>query len=208
MHIRYSFNKEATIGLLLMVLIIPPALAGGAGAGFGDYGDFGVSEGARMGANPYYSGLMAGNLSATSTTPRVLTPLPTATPFQKITPTTIPSNKTTTNATKTENRTNATIVTDNYTNVKNTNITFSDNESEIQGKDLSMGDLIRAGDWGAIDAYQDRKRAEQSNFLDTTRANQSSDQSSSLDVVNKSNQTDLKREEEDDSIVTVVYPCS
>ena len=36
----------------------------------------------------------------------------------------------------------------------------------------SIGELIRAGDWDAINAYQKNKRKAQSGFLGTTETNQ------------------------------------
>jgi len=168
-----------------LIIQSPSVFAGGAGAGFGDYGDFGVSEGARMGANPHYPGLIAGNISATSSTPRVMTPLPTVTPT-KITPQSQANQNTSITNNSESNQTKNSFVLDNQTNLSN--------EGEIcnMTAEPSIGELIRAGDWDAINAYQKNKRKAQSGFLGTTETNQ--------------DESDLAGY--DDSVVTIVYPCS
>jgi len=201
MDVRSLFATGFLLCFLLIILPAPSVLAGGAGAGFGDYGDFGVSEGARMGANAHYSGLIAGNISATSSTPRVMTPLPTVTPIKAASQVQVQQNTTTTNATE-SNRTNISAVADNVTN----------GSTGVDSKNLtpepSIGELIRSGDWNAINAYQKKTRASQSDFLDTTGTNQSQTDNNSLNTANSANQNDAALAGDDDSVVTVVYPCS
>lgn len=193
----WSLNLTRTIlCLFLTFLFIPSVFAGGAGAGFGDYGDFGVSEGARMGANAHYLGLIPGNISATSSTPRVMTPLPTATPKPTVTQAPAYQNKTTTNATTEGNLTNSSIVADNFTS------------SSTNNSEPTLGDLIRAGDWNAITAYHDQKRTEQTNFHDTTGVNKSQGEAKIQDTTKTKNQNDSALASDDDSVVTVVYPCT
>ncbi len=201
MDVRPSFATGFFLCFLLIILPAPSVLAGGAGAGFGDYGDFGVSEGARMGANPHYSGLIAGNISATSSTPRVMTPLPTVTPIKAASQVQVQQNTTKMNATE-SNQTNTSAVADNFTN------SSTSMESKNLTPEPSIGELIRAGDWNAINAYHKKTRASQSDFLDTTRANQSQTDNNSLKTADNDNQNDTALAGDDDSVVTVVYPCS
>lgn len=185
MNLRYSFIISLLLTSCFTLISIPAVTAGGAGAGFGDYGDFGISEGARMAADPYYPGLIAGNISATSSTPRVLTPLPTATPVQAVT-------NQTRNNTENRNSTHATpAVASNVSNGGN----ISERSKNLTSNS-SIGDLIRAGDWDALNAYQAQKRADNAAFTSTNEKN-SSDRERAAEAEN-----------EDDSVVTVVYPCS
>ncbi|MDD1728744.1 MAG: hypothetical protein LUQ50_06705 [Methanospirillum sp.] len=182
MNDRYRFIMTFLLVSSLIVSIIPAVIASGTGAGFGDYGDFGVSESGRMATNPYYSGVIAGNVSATSSTPRVMTPLPTATPVQV--------NTTHPNTTITENSSHVPSV---------GLVNLTDGETAIPGKNnttySSIGEMIRAGDWDALDAYQVQKRNESSAFFHPDEVNQSSEEKNSL------------KSGEDDSTVTIVYPC-
>lgn len=196
MFVWSSNLTRAVLCLFFMFLLIPSVFAGGAGAGFGDYGDFGVSEGARMGANAHYSGLIAGNISATSSTPRVMTPLPTATPKPTVTQTPAYQNKTSTNVTTEGNQTNSSIAADNFTS------------SSTNNSEPTLGDLIRAGDWNAITAYHDQKRIEQANFHDTTGVNATQEEVKSQGTSKNADQNDSALAHDDDSVVTVVYPCS
>ncbi len=201
MEFRSLFGTGFLLCFLLMILSIPSVLAGGAGAGFGDYGDFGVSEGARMGANAHYPGLIAGNISATSSTPRVMTPLPTVTPKKAVSQVQVQQNTTTTNITE-RNQTNTSSVADNFTNGPGSG------ESTNVTSEPSIGDLIRAGDWNAINTYHEKKRASQSGFLDTTGTNQSQKDNAILNTADHVNKNDPALAGDDDSVVTVVYPCS
>lgn len=191
-----SHLTRVTLCLFFMFLFIPSVLAGGAGAGFGDYGDFGISEGARMGANGHYLGLIPGNVSATSSTPRVMTPLPTATPKPTITQIPADQNKTTTNVTAEGNQTNTSTVADNFSS-SSTNV-----------NEPTLGELIRAGDWNAISAYHDQKRSDQANFHDTTGVSATQGEVKSQNTAKNVDQIDSALAHDDDSVVTVVYPCS
>ncbi len=201
MDVRSSFATGFLLCFLLIICIAPSVLAGGAGAGVGDYGDFGVSEGARMGANAHYSGLIPGNISATSSTPRVMTPLPTVTPIKSPSQVQVHQNTTTTNATE-GNQTNTSLAADNFTNGS------VGGESKNLTPEPSIGELIRAGDWNAINAYHKKTRISQSGFLDTTGTNQNQTENDSLKTAGSGNQNDTALAGDDDSVVTVVYPCS
>lgn len=196
MFVWSDYLTRTVICLLVMFLFIPSVFAGGAGAGFGDYGDFGISEGARMGANAHYPGLIPGNISATSSTPRVMTPLPTATPKPTVTQAPADQNKTTTNATTESNQTNSSTVADNFTSAS-TNV-----------NEPTLGELIRAGDWNAISAFHDQKRSDQTNFHDTTGVNATQGEIKNQGTAKNADQNDTALAHDDDSVVTVVYPCS
>lgn len=185
MILRYFHIITFLIIVSFPLLCIPPALAGGSGAGFGDYGDFGVDEGARMAADPHYPGLMAGSTNLSK--PTVMTPLPTVTP-QTVNAT---ANSTTNVSARSNVTLNATSV------VRNSSVNMTEgSEDQSLTKYSSVGDIIKAGDWKALDAYNAKMKADNAAFF-------------SEDVMNqKFSQRSPASKNDDDTITTVVYPCT
>lgn len=181
MNMRCFHIISFLIVSLLILPGIPAVLAGGAGAGFGDYGDFGVSEGARMAADPYYPSLMAGSTNLTK--PTVMTPLPTVSP-----------GKVNTSGLNVSTRSKVSL--DTTTTAGNQTVNTSVPEGkENQTLNSSVGDLIKAGDWNALDAYNARMRTDNGTFMKEDEMARKLSQSSSQGT-------------EDDTVTTVVYPCS